>query len=99
MASSWTRRAAGVAMGFLVMLPKTYHVRGVVLEDKSGLSLRQIQDHLSEVTVGPSELGPCVVTRVVDVDALVYEAQAKGIVKDDGQAVLDLSVVVCTKDT
>jgi hypothetical protein len=83
---------------FSILILPPYRIRLVILKNQTRLPLRQIENHLGEITVGPCEPRTRVVARVVDLDALVDEAQPGGVVEDQRQAVLDLVVVVGAED-
>jgi len=57
-------------------------VWGIILKDQSRHPLAQIQYHLGEVTICPSEPRSSVITTIPVVDALVDQPQTSGIIDD-----------------
>jgi len=73
-------------------------IRLVSVENEPRFSLRQIEHHFSEIRVGPGKPRASVRGRIVDIDALVDEPQARGAGHEGGQVGLDFGIRVGAED-
>jgi len=77
----------------------TDDVRLIRLEDQSRLPTRQIQHHLREITIRPSEPRSSIIASIVDVDTLVDESETVGVVEYGVETGHDLVIVVAAEDS